>query len=92
MGMSKRTKKSRRHHGGGPRPDKTEKKRAEAFGRQDAYNELSTERKLASLPIGGAMKQRAKLEAKLEEERNPKPKRAAKKEEPKDLPEQGTEQ
>lgn len=67
-----KTNKSRRYSGGG-RADRAEKKRAEALGRNDAYQELSVSRKLASLPIGGAMKQRAKLEALLEEENTGKP-------------------
>jgi hypothetical protein len=73
MGTSKRTQKRRVYLGRGPRPDRTEKKRAEALGRNEAFQELSVERRLASLPIGGAKKQRAKLEALLEEERSGKP-------------------
>ena len=40
-------------------------RQAEAKGRQAAYDALTTEEKLASLPEGGAHRQRARLEAQL---------------------------
>ena len=64
----KRTNSSRRHSGGGPRPDLKELKHKEAVERQEAYTALSLADKIALLDrrLGkgqGAKKQRAKLGA-----------------------------
>lgn len=65
--MMQKTNKSRRFNGGGPRPDKSTKKKAEALGRQDAYNELSIAQKIAALPpLPLCAKQHTKLQALLD--------------------------
>ena len=67
MGLgSGKQNKARRHVGGGPRPDRTAEKKAEAKARNDAWAELSPAKQLADLDrrLGkgvGAIKQRARL-------------------------------
>ena len=61
-------------------------KYAEASARQAQSNKLSTQEKLVRLPVDGAKRERAKLTARLDREKNqaakPKPPKAPK-EEPK---------
>jgi hypothetical protein len=66
--QSKRSKKDRRFTGTSRnRPDMLKKRQAEALGRNDAYQELSVQQKLAALPPAPlCAKQRAKLQALLD--------------------------
>lgn len=64
--FAKKTNKDRQYRGGGPRPDLNKVKRAEAKERQEGYNNLSAEEKIAKLDrkfgVGlGAAKERAKI-------------------------------
>lgn len=65
LGSGKQNK-ARRYVGGGPRPDLTKQKQAEASERNDAWAELSPAKQLAELDrrLGkgvGARRQRARL-------------------------------
>jgi hypothetical protein len=65
LGSGKQNK-SRKHKGGGPRPDLTATKRAEAVERNEAWSGLSASKQLAELDrrLGrgvGARRQRARL-------------------------------
>lgn len=50
---------------------KQDRKRHEAYARQDKYDGLSTKAKLASCVPGGSKRQRARLEAQLASEKAP---------------------
>lgn len=49
-----------------------EERRKQANARNEEYNKLSLQQKLDRLPVGGAKKQRAKLEAALNKSVQPK--------------------
>jgi hypothetical protein len=49
-----------------------EERRKQANARNEEYNKLSLQQKLDGLPVGGAKKQRAKLEAALNKPVQPK--------------------
>ncbi len=50
-----------------------ERRRKEGQARQAEYNKLTIQQKLDRLPVGEAKKQRARLEAALEAQKNKKP-------------------
>jgi hypothetical protein len=72
----KSERKGREHYSQVKTHAKQDRKRHEAYARQDKYDALSTKDKLASCVPGGSKRQRARLEKQLAAEKAPAPKLA----------------